>query len=165
MRGLKHGNADADDKPLQVASFVDAWIETPKLPTLLMIYTVASFVDAWIETCWLPDLYGRIGVASFVDAWIETWDCCLTLNLVMCRILRGYVDWNPKCKGYASLDRGRILRGYVDWNNREVARVRAEMESHPSWMRGLKPPFCVTNCFTYSRILRGCVDWNSWWLG
>ena len=38
-----------------VASFTDAWIETPPFPTLSVSSKVASFTDAWIET-----LYGMI---------------------------------------------------------------------------------------------------------
>ena len=33
-----------------VASFTDAWIETPFPPTYPIPFPVASFTDAWIET-------------------------------------------------------------------------------------------------------------------
>ena len=34
----------------KVASFTDAWIETPLLVPPKIDWTVASFTDAWIET-------------------------------------------------------------------------------------------------------------------
>ena len=33
-----------------VASFTDAWIETPRLRLATLMDNVASFTDAWIET-------------------------------------------------------------------------------------------------------------------
>ena len=94
MRGLK-------PMPLSilsncsVASFTDAWIETPICPESRRRARVASFTDAWIETNnldffkrWVVShllqmrglkqycrLYAenRGIVASFTDAWIETY--------------------------------------------------------------------------------------------
>ena len=37
-------------KDARVASFTDAWIETPVRDALPLSHTVASFTDAWIET-------------------------------------------------------------------------------------------------------------------
>ena len=40
-----------------VASFTDAWIETPTVKDVIIVEGVASFTDAWIETtftCALP---------------------------------------------------------------------------------------------------------------
>ena len=77
-----------------VASFTDAWIETPDTIRLYapgkshllqmrglkhflsyLISTaniVASFTDAWIETGSLICIFSNRNVASFTDAWIET---------------------------------------------------------------------------------------------
>ena len=79
---------------IRVASFTDAWIETPasswracgsrshllqmrglkrKLPKKMKGHVlVASFTDAWIETQHKVDNTEYVGVASFTDAWIET---------------------------------------------------------------------------------------------
>ena len=76
-----------------VASFTDAWIETPLDNISATDMLVASFTDAWIET-YKEIIEGRFdvshllqmrglkhigvhctrcaGVASFTDAWIET---------------------------------------------------------------------------------------------
>ena len=55
-----------------VASFTDAWIETPGDVVGNFDPQVASFTDAWIETD-LKTLPKSIRlVASFTDAWIET---------------------------------------------------------------------------------------------
>ena len=72
MRGLKLSSNGALLTPTSVASFTDAWIETPIWVSMKMMLLVASFTDAWIET-FNPE-FDHIGyqVASFTDAWIET---------------------------------------------------------------------------------------------
>ena len=55
-----------------VASFTDAWIETPYTVSLNNAQVVASFTDAWIETIGAGRRQKRAIVASFTDAWIET---------------------------------------------------------------------------------------------
>ena len=56
----------------QVASRVEAWIETVSPRCFCQFKIVASRVEAWIETnlrtCWT----GGSNVASRVEAWIET---------------------------------------------------------------------------------------------
>ena len=54
-----------------VASFTDAWIETPQQGVAPLV-GVASFTDAWIETHVCEYTLVNIPVASFTDAWIET---------------------------------------------------------------------------------------------
>ena len=54
MRGLKLETAIKGFNECLVASFTDAWIETPTLPGLLPVQSVASFTDAWIETGGTP---------------------------------------------------------------------------------------------------------------
>ena len=61
-------------KPLGVASFTDAWIETTRMEYALTIDAVASFTDAWIETISEGVTDKPEIVASFTDAWIETLD-------------------------------------------------------------------------------------------
>ena len=55
-----------------VASFTDAWIETPKAVRMACPAEVASFTDAWIETYKSEKFDNDEEVASFTDAWIET---------------------------------------------------------------------------------------------
>ena len=50
MRGLKHLGLDRKHHRHEVASFTDAWIETPVPPADVAGPIVASFTDAWIET-------------------------------------------------------------------------------------------------------------------
>ena len=50
MRGLKHLSSVSHWINKGVASFTDAWIETPRFVCLLSTIDVASFTDAWIET-------------------------------------------------------------------------------------------------------------------
>ena len=49
MRGLKPRKRKGTNLK-SVASFTDAWIETPKAPATPVVGGVASFTDAWIET-------------------------------------------------------------------------------------------------------------------
>ena len=94
MRGLKQERINNELLELQVASFTDAWIETPtpssvrtiflshllqmrglkhyKRPTDSNGWQVASFTDAWIETMSDGVIDKPEIVASFTDAWIET---------------------------------------------------------------------------------------------
>ena len=72
MRGLKQNFLLAIANCIYVASFTDAWIETPYHAIMLHVGKVASFTDAWIETPICPESRRRARVASFTDAWIET---------------------------------------------------------------------------------------------
>ena len=51
MRGLKLRKVALIVLLLPVASFTDAWIETPAYALEGLYGLVASFTDAWIETC------------------------------------------------------------------------------------------------------------------
>ena len=50
MRGLKRLMRTELLGGTNVASFTDAWIETPIWVSMKMMLLVASFTDAWIET-------------------------------------------------------------------------------------------------------------------
>ena len=50
MRGLKLNNRRFELECEDVASFTDAWIETPGGIAKKLLRHVASFTDAWIET-------------------------------------------------------------------------------------------------------------------
>ena len=50
MRGLKQIRHRIKRRDRRVASFTDAWIETPKKWSIKLSDIVASFTDAWIET-------------------------------------------------------------------------------------------------------------------
>ena len=145
-----------------VASFTDAWIETPKAPATPVAGEVASFTDAWIETWYTCRKSSTIIVASFTDAWIETCGkiyCCYTVSR---RIFYRCVDWNPivtrfgvkrkvasftdawieTALGLKPLKRKicRIFYRCVDWNfTEEEARKSVN-----------------------GRIFYRCVDWNLW---
>ena len=72
MRGLKPRIRGFVMRDQDVASFTDAWIETPCLLRIKVKSPVASFTDAWIETLLEMCASNVIQVASFTDAWIET---------------------------------------------------------------------------------------------
>ena len=71
MRGLKQVISITESQH-GVASFTDAWIETPEFAITGTLSPVASFTDAWIETYSLTSNGYLHFVASFTDAWIET---------------------------------------------------------------------------------------------
>ena len=93
MRGLKQIIMSVANTFSEVASFVDAWIETfSMVQSNTSLMKVASFVDAWIETFPTMLILFSIKVASFVDAWIETVVMALMQMSFCGRILRGCVD-------------------------------------------------------------------------
>ena len=57
---------------LDVASRVDAWVETSSRRTGCSPTAVASRVDAWVETNDIVIDHLCENVASRVDAWVET---------------------------------------------------------------------------------------------
>ena len=71
-RGLKHNLVVVNVRSQIVASFTDAWIETPNAARAFATASVASFTDAWIETMGRCLRDSCSAVASFTDAWIET---------------------------------------------------------------------------------------------
>ena len=88
MRGLKPKLPSVVLCKLAVASFTDAWIETPLTWVVLLPFLVASFTDAWIETG-LGDYFGIPSlVASFTDAWIETSEVIQRLYVFLSHLLQ-----------------------------------------------------------------------------
>jgi hypothetical protein len=71
-RGSKHLPLGISQIGEDVASFAEAWIETPGSRRSCPPDDVASFAEAWIETHRAADDRGGLGVASFAEAWIET---------------------------------------------------------------------------------------------
>ena len=57
---------------------------------------VASFTDAWIETPDTPEPPHQFAVASFTDAWIETEKGRQTATPTRRRIFYRCVDWNER---------------------------------------------------------------------
>ena len=124
-----------------------------------LIATVASFTDAWIETPVreaLPLSYSRIfyrcvdwnrfkneglrveRVASFTDAWIETCIHPHCRKQTLCRIFYRCVDWNvrpPKCQRVTSVASftDAWIETYSGSDN------ESDNKSHLLQMRGLKP--------------------------
>ena len=72
VRGLKPITVVPFTKPVGVAPFTGAWIETCDLLRNTTNRTVAPFTGAWIETyySWIDDYIKK--VAPFTGAWIET---------------------------------------------------------------------------------------------
>ena len=148
------------EPPLTVASFAEAWIEIGADYIQTEWIFVASFAEAWIEI----GIYWRFckcnGVASFAEAWIEiTYEDSFYISDssppsrrrglkyafgrfrcgILCRLLRGGVDWNCQTNFNNANNTSRLLRGGVDWNLQN-AKKQSKVQT--------------------SRLLRGGVDWN-----
>ena len=89
MRGLKHQGGEATEKQEDVASLVDAWIETLAQCNVFRQSAVASLVDAWIETRKEKKSSKIPGVASLVDAWIETFMSLIEPSI----LLKSHPSW------------------------------------------------------------------------
>ena len=93
------------------------------------MYYVAPYVGAWIET-WFPEpQHNPFQVAPYVGAWIETVSLCLKRAIIM---VAPYVGaW--------------IETHNPPWSDQVL-------QSHPTWVRGLKPLYRVKDgyCFTSS---------------
>ena len=72
VRGLKHTNRQGLKKPVLVAPYVGAWIETQMSLTRRSVRLVAPYVGAWIETQMSLTRRSVRLVAPYVGAWIET---------------------------------------------------------------------------------------------
>ena len=120
--------------------------------------TLRGCVD-W-NICWPLSPKNPI-VAPYVGAWIETSVVALLLTTSWSRTLRGCVDWNKETMETPTFEGGRTLRGCVDWNHRPNILPYGAIESHLTWVRGLKPTSWLANLLPFGRTLRGCVDWNS----
>ena len=77
-------------------------------------------------------------VAPYVGAWIETW-----AEKAYRRIL-----WVAPYVG-----------AWIETLN-TIAQSSRQRESHPTWVRGLKPSHRLHYPHSLCRTLRGCVDWN-----
>ena len=165
---------------IYVASFTDAWIETPYHAIMLHVGKVASFTDAWIETeIWIygPGVYR---VASFTDAWIETYSgsdnesdnkshllqmrglkptWSLQVGGNLCRIFYRCVDWNSPLVAWWE---NPHVASFTDaWIETFIYIVCEDsMESHLLQMRGLKLFAHPLSGMSKSRIFYRCVDWN-----
>ena len=146
-------------KSRKVASFTDAWIETPLWVGNLWLSVVASFTDAWIETFPLylvllilpshllqmrglkPVGYGLCCI-SYRSHLLQMRGLKLLGSLLSIlsgrRIFYRCVDWNFFCYQRDKKHCGRIFYRCVDWN----------------W----SPPAIVNS--PVSRIFYRCVDWN-----
>ena len=157
MRGLKLEIEKAWRSDC-VASFTDAWIETPVIVSYFSEYSRIFYrcVD-WNIFIGLG--YARPLVASFTDAWIETRCClcedsCRESHLLQMRGLKltfavensiwkvaSFTDaWieTVRMRLYITLIFGRIFYRCVDWNCDEESIVMGIM----------------------CRIFYRCVDWN-----
>ena len=101
----------------QVAPYVGAWIETCTEQQRIRKFGVAPYVGAWIETGMPKESACGSIVAPYMGAWIETLPCSTTTMSCVRRTLRGCVDWN---KG--------VFHSNLIYT-----------QSHPTWVRELKP--------------------------
>ena len=113
-----------------------AWIETDDNYWFGDTKYVAPYVGAWIETALLPLVENLKPVAPYVGAWIET-------SVSLCQSCFQQVA--PYVGAWIETP---ITYYYV---NTPV--------SHPTWVRGLKPPpHRYGTQELCRRTLRGCVD-------
>ena len=77
---------------------------------------VAPYVGAWIETLLATTSLSRLRVAPYVGAWIET---------------------HIKIKAELKLSVAPYVGAWIETTG--VCRFRQAAESHPTWVRGLKP--------------------------
>ena len=163
LRGCVDWNckAVAERRAEIVTPFVGVWIETSLNSLNALREIVTPFVGVWIETPTPILVWSVRQVTPFVGVWIET---PMTVQKVMRSLrhtLRGCVDWNLILREEHLLYISHTLRGCVDWNLLKCEEVEKRIESHPSWVCGLKHK-CPSKCNQgiYSHTLRGCVDWN-----
>ena len=99
---------------------------------------VVSFTGTWVETCieatekYLSFKSYPLRVRGLKHGWR------LYRRAGACRILYGYVGWNPQGNSISIPNSSRILYGYVGWNIWDMASSDVEN----------------------SRILYGYVGWN-----
>ena len=77
-------------------------------------------------------------VALYMSAWIEI--------------------FNPKAIIEEKIR--RTLHECVDWNKKFAPIFIQIIESHSTWVRGLKYIVCVNEQLRFRRTLHECVDWN-----
>ena len=143
--------------PVVVAPYMGAWIETllsgrccstaMSHPTWVRglkqgqernahkHHQVAPYMGAWIETVNVQQMALQPSVAPYMGAWIET-----------------YKDRKPVTVSTVAPYMGAWIE--TETTNREYY----EEQSHPTWVRGLKPTIMPIFAKTKSRTLHGCVD-------
>ena len=142
--------------------------------------------ECGLKYSYRSDYATALYVAPFVGVW---WECGLKFKnisifiSVICRSLRGSVDWNHCRNAIYIRFICRSLRGSVDWNYVkpmealawhvapfvgvwiEISRTsswRSQILSLLSWECGLKFFDKILSCkTTYRRSLCGSVDWNT----
>ena len=193
-----------------VTPFVGVWIETTTLDSSSDDDVVTPFVGVWIETLSVSQNWRALTSHTLRGCVDWNMEASEVDNLPLSHTLRGCVDWNnnqsknsltcpsvtpfvgvwietrrPSCQNrrYPC----HTLRGCVDWNFSLYNVMPQEVESHPSWVCGLKllvlsskyvliwvTPFVgvwieTRRCGRYDQLqaghtLRGCVDWNKYYL-
>ena len=102
-------------------------------------YRVTPFVGVWIETPHCLHHHHKESVTPFVGVWIETY-----------KNEQGFICYS--------------VTPFVGvWIETELLpTMRSLLQSHPSWVCGLKQTGDSSNADVSSHTLRGCVDWT--WL-
>ena len=135
VRGLKQLIGCLGNDKAIVAPRVGAWIETYHNILRRCLRDVAPRVGAWIETWIGVSLLVVALVAPRVGAWIET------SGYITCRI-----RYTVAPRVGAWIETCRLLP------------YSQPCQSHPAWVRGLKPASGGTATLTVSRTPCGCVD-------
>ena len=165
-----------------VTPFVGVWIETFCKCHIRSLKAVTPFVGVWIETIgmqqtfrcevshpsWVCGLKLRQPwwlsvprwVTPFVGVWIETCLFAKVYQSVSCHTLRGCVDWNVN--GLGNVAGGDTVTPFVGvWIETVFKLIPSiSLESHPSWVCGLKHIVELNITIHFCHTLRGCVDWN-----
>ena len=105
---------------------------------VIIAHSVTPFVGVWIETWYGSKEYTARWVTPFVGVWIETVPRGITLTSIGVTPFVGV--WIE-----------------THWS----METNIPLESHPSWVCGLKLKMEHDVRIHRSHTLRGCVDWNS----
>ena len=119
----------------RVAPLAGAWIETQSLQNVVKCY-VAPLAGAWIETYRPVEVAANADVAPLAGAWIETGLPRLSTGLSLVAPLAG-----------AWIETSSVGKP-----------EKADLKSHPSRVRGLKPAVSCIYSGGPGRTPRGCVD-------
>ena len=124
-------------RSLIVTPFVGVWIETI---IFWLYYCIARSHPSWVCGLKLPgngENHLGCSVTPFVGVWIETVKY-FSFCIPSCHTLRGCVDWNRRYCGYGESN----LESHPSWVcglKRHPFRVASSKnKSHPSWVCGLK---------------------------
>ena len=121
---------------------------------------VASFTDAWIETPFR--FFFHLKLSRIFYRCVD-WNSHPGLYPAghPCRIFYRCVDWNnPFLHREYLAGYSRIFYRCVDWNNLQLTYPADGPESHLLQMRGLKPIPGQRVRRPEGRIFYRCVDWN-----